>query len=212
MRVAEAGCRRTGKNAQAGGASVPKWRARRDPIWAVENARAAFAANALLEYAGRAKTAMTIVLKIFRQRCQRSNWTRLSAPISQTNCVRLNRRAHASSVSAVKRVPSHVSSATARSRGSPPHARRTLAIRAASGAMPLCALSGFCGLTMSQTSSRSSRFKASRAMWAWPACAGLNEPPNKPTRRLGARPRRWRGETTLKGASAPSRAARICRS
>jgi hypothetical protein len=49
-------------------------------------------------------------------------------------------------------------------------------------------------------------------MWAWPACAGLNEPPNKPTRRLGARPRRWRGETTLKGASAPSRAARICRS
>ena len=101
IRVAEAGCRRTGKYAHAGGANVPKRRTRRDPIWAVEKARAAFATNALLEYVGRAKTAMTIVLKIFRHRCQRSNCSKLSAPITHTNCVRGNRRAQASSVSAV---------------------------------------------------------------------------------------------------------------
>jgi len=59
-RVAEAGWCRTGKNVQAGGSNVARDRAREGATRAVDNARAAFPANALTSYAGRAKTAMTI--------------------------------------------------------------------------------------------------------------------------------------------------------
>ena len=54
---------------------------------------------------------------------------------------------------------------------------------ARSGAMPRLAFSGFCGETSHHTSSRSSRFSASRLIWRWPSWAGLNEPPSSPTRR-----------------------------
>ena len=42
-------------------------------------------------------------------------------------------------------------------------------------------LSGFCGLTSHQISSSPSCRSPARATWRCPPCAGLNDPPNRPT-------------------------------
>src|SRR6201996_2310874 len=43
--------------------------------------------------------------------------------------------------------------------------------------------SGFCGLTSHQTSSSPRRLSATRLISRCPSCAGLKDPPNRPTRR-----------------------------
>src|ERR1700744_1280031 len=59
---------------------------------------------------------------------------------------------------------------------------RALAMRAERLALSAGDFSGFCGDTSQITLSRRRRFIAVSATWAWPSCAGLNEPPNRPTR------------------------------
>ena len=53
--------------------------------------------------------------------------------------------------------------------------------------MPSADLSGFCGLTSHQSSSRSSAWSAAWLTCRCPACAGLKEPPKRPTRRCRRR-------------------------
>src|SRR6185437_16759233 len=64
---------------------------------------------------------------------------------------------------------------------------RAPAIRWARSAVSWAALSGFCGETSQITRSSFSRRLAVSATWAWPSWAGLNEPPNSPTRIPGSR-------------------------
>ena len=62
--------------------------------------------------------------------------------------------------------------------------RRAISSRRAIGAGPW-GLRGLPGLTNHQTPSNPKRRSASRVIWAWPACAGSNDPPSKPTRMPG---------------------------
>src|SRR4029453_2532445 len=94
-----------------------------------------------------------------------------------------------------------------RMRGWRPMIWRARATRVASGSMPSSVLSGFCGETSHHTSSRSSRFSASRLMWRWPSCAGLNEPPKRPRRRgvsRGTPGIGWSAEVTPRSSWAKS--------
>ena len=81
---------------------------------------------------------------------QRGNWFRLSAPISQTNRARGNRRLSWRSVSAVYRVPKAASIAVAITRR-PSASFAALASRAPSFAMPRAGFNGLPGDTISQT-------------------------------------------------------------
>src|SRR5579862_3750083 len=74
--------------------------------------------------------------------------------------------------------------------------------RASSGTA--AALSGFCGAASQITWSSPSRRRAVSATWAWPSCAGLNEPPNRPTRIPGSR---W--NPSLSAAGRPPSGARL---
>ena len=70
---------------------------------------------------------------------------------------------------------------------------RADATRCASVAMPRRGFSGFPGETSSHTWSSRSRRRASSATWRWPSCAGLNDPPNRPTRLRLRSPKRGTG-------------------
>src|ERR1700689_2216234 len=65
--------------------------------------------------------------------------------------------------------------------------RRAPSMREARSAVPRPLLRGFCGETSQITRSSPSRTKAVCATWAWPSCAGLNDPPRRPTRMPGRR-------------------------
>ncbi len=89
-------------------------------------------------------------LKILCQASQRCMPARLSAPISQTNRVRGNRRRRVSNVRDVARVPNAFSISVTTTRGCRATAR-AWRIRTGSGAMPSGGFSGFCGDTSHQT-------------------------------------------------------------
>ncbi len=59
---------------------------------------------------------------------------------------------------------------------------RVSAMRSASGGRPSRDLSGLPGETITQMLCRPSRRKAMAQTSAWPACGGLNDPPNRPMR------------------------------
>ncbi len=54
-------------------------------------------------------------------------------------------------------------------------------MRALRGCVSWLDFSGFCGETSQINRSSPSRRSAVSATWAWPSCAGLNEPPYSPT-------------------------------
>src|SRR5580704_12912104 len=60
-------------------------------------------------------------------------------------------------------------------------------MRVARSAVALALFSGFCGETSQITRSSPRRLSAVIAMCAWPSCAGLNDPPSRPTRMPGFR-------------------------
>ncbi len=111
---------------------------------------------------------------------------RLSAPISQTN--RADGRTGLQAFDGVGGVAraellldTGHDDGRRRSQNGGPQSRRSL-----NGAMPATGLSGFCGATIHQTSSRPRCSRASRLMNRWPSWAGLNEPPSRPIRRPAA--------------------------
>ena len=145
-----------------------------------------------------------------------TSWGRMSAPISQTKCaLRIERAAAPAPCRAC-------SACRAAARAHRPGCAdggaicRARATRVASGSMPSSVFSGFCGETSHHTSSRPSRFSASRLIWRWPSCAGLNEPPSRPMRRARiarhARHRMDRDRDAHRPQRARCRARCSCRS
>ena len=86
-------------------------------------------------------------------------------------------------MSAVCAVPNLLSMSVTRMRGC--LATRCAAFRLSSnGAVSRVLFSGFCGVSIHQTSSSRNRFKASSEMCLWPSWAGLNDPPSRPILRV----------------------------
>lgn len=164
IRVDERSLIGTFRNVQAGGSAKASRDAARAGSRPRRNRRAAGANSGDTRWPGLARTATGTRAMISSQRSQRCRSARLSAPMSQTKRTPGNRAVIRLRLSHVRRVASRTSRSVTRTRGCCMTALARI-IRSGSGAGPH-SFNGLPGDTSHHTSSRASRFKASRVMCA----------------------------------------------
>ncbi len=172
-------------NVQAGGTMAGSSDASLSSTRNRDKASAAFDERLERVEPGRSITAIGNISAICRQRCHLSNPARLSAPITQTNCMPDFCAIIKLKVSAVKRVLWAASKAVMRIEGWAAicwHHK----MRSDRGASCRWSFNGFPGVTSHQIWSSSSRFKAISETSTWPSWGGLNDPPNRPMRWPGS--------------------------